>query len=158
MGSLEAEEKFAEFESNLDFKFHHCFTSRREVPSFELRDIAVCHVLKVHGATFVETQPPDDLYALLEVPHNATMPEIHLAYRRIKFRYSSTNDSDQLRQHNREMMSDVKKAHSILTNEKKRQIYDKYGQEGLDISEKIGDENVPIYFVLKHPCIKVRIL
>ena len=36
----------------------------------------------------------------------------------------------------------INHAHSILTDEKKREIYDKYGSFGLYIAEQFGDEVV----------------
>ncbi|KAI5255525.1 Dnaj-like Subfamily C Member 5B [Manis pentadactyla] len=47
-----------------------------------------------------------------------------------------------------EKFKEINKAHTILTNTSKRNIYDKYGSLGLYVAEQFGDENVNTYFML----------
>lgn len=51
---------------------------------------------------------------------------------------------------------DINRAHSILSDETKRNIYDNYGSLGLYIAEQFGEENVNAYFVVTSPACKVR--
>lgn len=51
---------------------------------------------------------------------------------------------------------EVNRAHSILSDETKRNIYDNYGSLGLYIAEQFGEENVNAYFVVTSPAVKVK--
>lgn len=53
---------------------------------------------------------------------------------------------------------EINRAHSILSDLTKRNIYDNYGSLGLYIAEQFGEENVNTYFVLTSGWCKVRIL
>lgn len=53
---------------------------------------------------------------------------------------------------------EVNRAHSILSDLTKRNIYDNYGSLGLYIAEQFGEENVNAYFVVTSPACKVRTL
>lgn len=50
---------------------------------------------------------------------------------------------------------EVNRAHSILSDLTKRNIYDNYGSLGLYIAEQFGEENVNAYFVVTSPACKV---
>lgn len=53
---------------------------------------------------------------------------------------------------------EVNRAHSILSDQTKRNIYDNYGSLGLYIAEQFGEENVNAYFVVTSPACKVFII
>jgi DnaJ-class molecular chaperone len=53
---------------------------------------------------------------------------------------------------------EVNRAHTILSDETKRNIYDNYGSLGLYIAEQFGEENVNAYFVVTSPTCKVRLI
>lgn len=55
-----------------------------------------------------------------------------------------------------EKFKEINKAHTILTNTSKRNIYDKYGSLGLYVAEQFGDENVNTYFMLSSWWAKVN--
>lgn len=50
----------------------------------------------------------------------------------------------------------MNRAHSILNDETKRNIYDNYGSLGLYIAEQFGEENVNAYFVVTSTWCKVK--
>jgi DnaJ family protein C protein 5 len=52
---------------------------------------------------------------------------------------------------------EVNRAHSILSDLTKRNIYDNYGSLGLYIAEQFGEENVNAYFLVTSGWCKVRI-
>ena len=52
---------------------------------------------------------------------------------------------------------EINRAHKVLTDEKKRQIYDKYGSFGLFISDTVGDDNLWFYAMLNSKCFEVII-
>jgi len=53
---------------------------------------------------------------------------------------------------------EINRAHAILTDLTKRNIYDNYGSLGLYVAEQFGEENVNAYFVVTSGWCKVRIL
>lgn len=50
---------------------------------------------------------------------------------------------------------EINKAHTILTDLTKRNIYDNYGSFGLYVSEQFGEENVNTYFLMTSGWCKV---
>lgn len=55
-----------------------------------------------------------------------------------------------------EKFKEINNAHTILTDNSKRNIYDKYGSLGLYVAEQFGDENVNTYFMLSSWWAKVN--
>uniref|UniRef100_A0A1A9WSP5 J domain-containing protein n=1 Tax=Glossina brevipalpis TaxID=37001 RepID=A0A1A9WSP5_9MUSC len=53
-----------------------------------------------------------------------------------------------------EKFKEVNRAHSILSDQTKRNIYDNYGSLGLYIAEQFGEENVNAYFVVTSPAVR----
>lgn len=51
---------------------------------------------------------------------------------------------------------EINRAHAILTDLTKRNIYDNYGSLGLYVAEQFGEENVNAYFVVTSGWCKVR--
>lgn len=60
-------------------------------------------------------------------------------------------------QHNFNMFQfkEINRAHAILTDLTKRNIYDNYGSLGLYVAEQFGEENVNAYFVVTSGWCKV---
>jgi len=88
----------------------------------------------------------DSLYEILAVPKTATAEEIKKTYRRLALKYhpdKNPNNPDAA-----EKFKEVNRAHTILSDPTKRNIYDNYGSLGLYIAEQFGDENVNAYFVV----------
>lgn len=52
---------------------------------------------------------------------------------------------------------EINRAHAILTDLTKRNIYDNYGSLGLYVAEQFGEENVNAYFVVTSGWCKVRV-
>lgn len=52
---------------------------------------------------------------------------------------------------------DVNRAHAILSDVTKRNIYDNYGSLGLYIAEQFGEENVNAYFLVTSGWCKVSL-
>lgn len=88
----------------------------------------------------------DSLYQTLTLPKTATADDIKKTYRRLALKYhpdKNPNNPDAA-----EKFKDVNRAHSILSDPTKRNIYDNYGSLGLYIAEQFGEENVNAYFVV----------
>lgn len=47
-----------------------------------------------------------------------------------------------------EKFKDINRAHSILSDENKRKLYDSYGSMGLYLAEQLGEENIAAYYLL----------
>ncbi|XP_044006386.1 dnaJ homolog subfamily C member 5 isoform X3 [Aphidius gifuensis] len=88
----------------------------------------------------------DSLYQTLEIPKTATPEEIKKTYRKLALKYhpdKNPNNPDAS-----EKFKDINRAHGILTDLTKRNIYDNYGSLGLYVAEQFGEENVNAYFVV----------
>jgi len=80
------------------------------------------------------------LYELLDIPKESTHEDIRRKYRRLALKYHPDKNPDNPEAE--EMFKKINHANSILSDEKKREIYDKYGSFGLYIAEQFGDEVV----------------
>ncbi|XP_022902850.1 dnaJ homolog subfamily C member 5 isoform X2 [Onthophagus taurus] len=88
----------------------------------------------------------DSLYEILALPKTATQDDIKKTYRRLALKYhpdKNPNNPDAA-----EKFKEVNRAHTILSDSTKRNIYDNYGSLGLYIAEQFGEENVNAYFVV----------
>jgi len=80
------------------------------------------------------------LYELLDIPKASTNEEIRKKYRRLALKYHPDKNPDNVEAE--EMFKKINHANSILSDEKKRTLYDEYGSFGLYIAEQVGDEFV----------------
>ncbi|KAF8791980.1 DnaJ subfamily B member 2 like protein [Argiope bruennichi] len=72
-----------------------------------------------------------DYYAALELSRNATTQEIKQAYRKLALKWHPDKNLDKKEEAER-MFKEINEAYEVLSDEKKRRIYDQYGKEGLD--------------------------
>lgn len=80
-----------------------------------------------------------DFYKLLEISRDATEDEIKRAFRKLSIKYHpDKNPGDEVAA---QRFLDVNKAHEVLQNQEKRQIYDLYGEEGLE--KHLSGQNNP---------------
>lgn len=95
------------------------------------------------------------MYEILALPKTATNEDIKKTYRRLALKYHP--DKNPNNPEAAEKFKEVNRAHSILSDPTKRNIYDNYGSLGLYIAEQFGEENVNAYFVVTSPWCKVQI-
>ncbi|VDP58233.1 unnamed protein product [Schistosoma curassoni] len=93
-----------------------------------------------------------DLYAILEVDKKATAEEIKKSYRKLALKYHP--DKNPKDPEASEKFKEVNRAHSILANEQKRKLYDRYGALGIYVAEHIDEEDWQPYLALRNPCIQ----
>jgi len=94
----------------------------------------------------------DSLYQLLEIPKTSTHQDIKKRYRRLALKYHP--DKNPNNPEAEEMFKKVSHAHTILTDESKREIYDKYGSAGLHLAEQVGDEMVGTIMKFSSPWVQ----
>jgi DnaJ family protein A protein 2 len=69
-------------------------------------------------------------YKLLDVSKQATDKEIKQAYKKLAMKHHPDRGGDE------DTFKSISKAYEVLTNPEKRQIYDQYGEEGLENMEQ----------------------
>jgi molecular chaperone DnaJ len=70
-----------------------------------------------------------DYYDILEVSRNATIDEIKKAYRKKALQFHPDKNPGDAEAEKR--FKEVSEAYEVLSDEKKRQMYDRYGKEAL---------------------------
>ena len=74
-----------------------------------------------------------DFYSILNIKHNVTLKEIERSFQKLSRKYHPDKNKD-----NPEALSlynDVMDAYTVLRNEKKRRVYDLYGEPGVHVLE-----------------------
>jgi molecular chaperone DnaJ len=69
-------------------------------------------------------------YELLEVRKDAGQSEIKKAYRKMAMKYHPDKNPDN--KEAEDMFKEINEAYQVLSDEQKRQVYDRYGKEGLE--------------------------
>ncbi|XP_060042718.1 dnaJ homolog subfamily C member 5G isoform X1 [Erinaceus europaeus] len=96
------------------------------------------------------------LYAVLELPKGASLGDIKKAYRRLALKYHPDKNPGDFQA--AEIFKEINTAHSILSDPKKRKIYDKHGSLGIYIYDQFGEEGVRYYFFINSPWFKVLLI
>ncbi|XP_049844432.1 dnaJ homolog subfamily C member 5 isoform X4 [Schistocerca gregaria] len=98
----------------------------------------------------------DTLYVILGLPKTATAEDVKKTYRKLALKYHP--DKNPNNPEAAERFKEVNRAHSILSDLTKRNIYDNYGSLGLYIAEQFGEENVNAYFLVTSGWCKALII
>ncbi|XP_039230259.1 dnaJ homolog subfamily C member 5 homolog isoform X3 [Drosophila yakuba] len=105
---------------------------------------------------YADTTSGDSLYEILGLPKTATGDDIKKTYRKLALKYHPDKNPDNVDAADK--FKEVNRAHSILSDQTKRNIYDNYGSLGLYIAEQFGEENVNAYFVVTSPAVKAVVI
>ncbi|XP_077885630.1 dnaJ homolog subfamily C member 5G isoform X1 [Ictidomys tridecemlineatus] len=102
------------------------------------------------------SQTGTSLYAVLELKKGASPEEIKKAYRRLALQYHP--DKNPGNPQAAEVFKEINTAHAILSDPKKRKIYDKHGSLGIYLYDHYGEEGVTYYFTLNSCWFKTLVL
>ncbi|KAB7505206.1 DnaJ-like protein subfamily B member 2 [Armadillidium nasatum] len=72
-----------------------------------------------------------DYYKVLEISKSATAADVKKAYRRLALKWHPDKNPDTQEEATRKF-KEISEAYEVLSDERKRKIYDQYGKEGLD--------------------------
>ncbi|XP_046678950.1 dnaJ homolog subfamily B member 6-A isoform X3 [Homalodisca vitripennis] len=72
-----------------------------------------------------------DYYRVLEVQRQASVAEIKKAYRRLALKWHPDKNPDNPDEANKKF-KEISEAYEVLSDEKKRRVYDQYGKDGLN--------------------------
>jgi len=76
-----------------------------------------------------------DYYRVLEVTRNASTEDIKKAYRKLALKWHPDKNPDNLEEATKRF-KELSEAYEVLSDEKKRKVYDTYGKEGLSQSSR----------------------
>lgn len=72
-----------------------------------------------------------DYYAALELSRNATTQEVKQAYRKLALKWHPDKNLEK-KEEAEKKFKEINEAYEVLSDEKKRKVYDQYGKEGLE--------------------------
>jgi len=73
-----------------------------------------------------------DYYEILGVQKSASLEEIKKAYRNLALRHHPDRVPDEKKKESEEKFKDISEAYAVLSDSKKRALYDQYGHAGID--------------------------
>ncbi|XP_063713816.1 dnaJ homolog subfamily C member 5-like [Symsagittifera roscoffensis] len=94
----------------------------------------------------------ESLYKLLQVEKKATPEEIKKSYRKLALKYHPDKNRDN--PDAAETFKEISRANAVLSDEAKRDIYDKYGSKGLQMLEQMGPEALKVWMKMDTPLAK----
>ena len=78
-----------------------------------------------------------DYYSILGVSRNATDEELKKAYRKLALKWHPDRNKDNKKEAE-EKFKEISQAYEVLSDKEKRQVYDQYGEEGLNMGATPG--------------------
>lgn len=79
-----------------------------------------------------------DLYSILQINNDAEQPEIKNAYKKLALKYHPDKSSSD----NTYYFQEITNAYEILSDKKKKDIYDNYGLLGIDLYQHLDNEYI----------------
>ena len=75
-------------------------------------------------------------YKILDVSKDATAIDIKKAYRKLALKWHPDKNPDQ-KEEAEKKFKEISEAYEVLSDEKKRKLYDQYGKEGLHSGKRV---------------------
>lgn len=91
-----------------------------------------------------------DFYSVLGVERDATDAQLRKAYRKMAIKYHPDKNPGDEKEQAEAMFKEVARAYDVLSDAEKRQIYDKFGEEGLEGGAGGGGGGPEGHFVDPH--------
>lgn len=82
------------------------------------------------------TKDPDDYYGVLGLKRSASPKDIKSSYRKLALKYHPDKVAEGEKEDAEKVFVKVSEAYAILSDDKKRKVYDKHGKHGLEMLEK----------------------
>jgi hypothetical protein len=95
------------------------------------------------------TDPSKQFYDLLGVPINSTFEDIKRNYRKLALKHHPDKAISNGSVDNGEKMKDIALAYAVLSDVSKRNIYDRFGIEGIERSELLSKDQTIVPYVHK---------
>src|SRR5210317_2003838 len=73
-----------------------------------------------------------DYYEIIGVPKSASVSEIKKKYRSLALKYHPDRVKEEDKKSSEERFKEISEAYAVLSDNKKRQMYDQYGHAGID--------------------------
>ncbi|GAB1864740.1 DnaJ-like protein subfamily B member 6 [Camponotus japonicus] len=86
-----------------------------------------------------------DYYKVLDVQRTVSSADIKKAYRKLALKWHPDKNPDNLEEANRRF-KEISEAYEVLSDEKKRRVYDQYGKEGLQMPGSKGRDDFDPHF------------
>jgi DnaJ family protein C protein 11 len=100
---------------------------------------------------FLDHAAQDGLYAILNVPRDASNAEIQARYRTLASQFHPDKQPDEPRRRAATArFQDIQRAHEVLTDPARRVVYDMFGEEGLRTSWEVGPRNMSAAQMRRH--------
>eukprot|EP00300_Choanocystis_sp_HF-7_P010961 c17238_g1_i1.p1 GENE.c17238_g1_i1~~c17238_g1_i1.p1 ORF type:complete len:333 (+),score=70.39 c17238_g1_i1:84-1082(+) len=87
--------------------------------------------------------PGGDFYSTLGISRDASTEDIKKAYKKLALKYHPDRCKEP---HAEEKFKQIAEAYEVLSDEKKREIYDRFGEEGLKGGMGMGEGGAPFHF------------
>ncbi|XP_051892449.1 dnaJ homolog subfamily C member 5-like [Pristis pectinata] len=94
----------------------------------------------------------ETLYRILHLSRKSSPEEVKAAYRKLALRYHPDKNPDDPTA--AEKFKEINRAHSILSDEKKKRIYDSYGSAGLHVASMLGEDGENFMASQSNCCVK----
>ncbi|XP_069752229.1 dnaJ homolog subfamily C member 5-like isoform X2 [Narcine bancroftii] len=95
----------------------------------------------------------ETLYRTLHLPKKSSPEEVKAAYRKLALRYHPDKNPDDPTAV--EIFKEINRAHSVLSDQKKKNIYDSYGSAGLHLASMLGDDGEKFMASRSNCCVKL---
>ena len=81
---------------------------------------------------FFGNEPDTKLYDILGISKNCSESELKTSYKKLARKYHPDRNNGPNKEENENKFKEISRAYNILGNKEKRELYDKYGEEGIN--------------------------